>query len=211
MSPTIGAHDDETAYAVACITLFGVAAMLAYPFAAHWLFEGDPLLAGMFLGTAVHETAQVAGAGLVYQEAFGDPKALDVATVTKLVRNLSMLLVIPIMAVFYHRRSTEGGAAPKWYTMIPLFIVGFAAMSLLRTVGDMGERAFGVLEPAQWKAIVGFVKQVATYCLAIAMAAVGLGTSIKGLRKIGFKPLGVGLFSALLVGVVSYTLVTLLY
>jgi uncharacterized membrane protein YadS len=165
----------------------------------------------MFLGTAVHETAQVAGAGLVYQEAFGDPKALDVATVTKLVRNLSMLLVIPIMAVFYHRRSTEGGAAPRWYTMIPLFIIGFAAMSLLRTVGDMGERAFGVLEPAQWKAIVGFVKQVATYCLAIAMAAVGLGTSIKGLRKIGFKPLGVGLFSALLVGVVSYTLVSLLY
>jgi uncharacterized membrane protein YadS len=68
-----------------------------------------------------------------------------------------------------------------------------------------------VLEPAQWKAIVGFIKQVATYCLAIAMAAVGLGTSIKGLRAIGLKPLMVGLFSALLVGVVSWTLVTLLY
>jgi len=211
MSPTIGAQDDETSYAVACITLFGVAAMLAYPFAAHWLFDADTLRAGMFLGTAVHETAQVAGAGLVYQEAFGDPKALDVATVTKLVRNLSMLLVIPIMAVLYHRRSNEGGEAPKWYTMIPLFIVGFAAMSLVRTVGDLGDRAFGVLEPAQWKATVGFVKQVATYCLAIAMAAVGLGTSIKGLRAIGLKPLAVGLFSALLVGVVSYTLVSVLY
>jgi uncharacterized membrane protein YadS len=43
------------------------------------------------------------------------------------------------------------------------------------------------------------------------MAAVGLGTSIKGLRSIGLKPLGVGLFSALLVGVVSYTLVSVLY
>jgi uncharacterized membrane protein YadS len=52
---------------------------------------------------------------------------------------------------------------------------------------------------------------VATYCLAIAMAAVGLGTSIKGLRAIGLKPLGVGLFSALLVGAVSWTLVSLLY
>ena len=211
MTPTIGAHDDETAYAVACITLFGVAAMLAYPFAAHWLFEGDAFKSGMFLGTAVHETAQVAGAGLVYQEYFNDPKALDVATVTKLVRNLSMLLVIPVMAVLYHRRSSEGGVAPKWYTMIPLFIVGFAAMSLLRTVGDLGDRAFGVLEPEQWKSIVGFVKQVATYCLAVAMAAVGLGTSIHGLRKIGIKPLLVGLFSALLVGIVSFTLVTVLY
>ncbi len=211
MSPTIGAHDDETAYAVACITLFGVAAMLAYPFAAHWLFAGDPFKSGLFLGTAVHETAQVAGAGLVYQEYFGDPQALDVATVTKLVRNLSMLVVIPAMAVFYHRRSAEGGAAPKWYTMVPLFIVGFAAMSLLRTVGDIGERPFGLLDPAQWKSIVAFVKQAANYCLAIAMAAVGLGTSIKGLRAIGPKPLAVGLFSALLVGIVSFALVSLLY
>jgi uncharacterized membrane protein YadS len=115
------------------------------------------------------------------------------------------------MAVLYHRRSSEGASAPKWYTMIPLFIVGFAAMSLLRTAGDLGERAFGVLEPRQWQAFVGFVKQVATFCLAIAMAAVGLGTSIHGLRRIGFKPLLVGLFSAALVGLVSYLLVTLLY
>jgi uncharacterized integral membrane protein (TIGR00698 family) len=199
MTPTIGAHEDETAYAVACVTLFGVAAMLAYPFAAHWLFDGDAVRSGMFLGTAVHETAQVAGG------------ALDVATVTKLVRNLSMLVVIPVMAVLYHRRSSEGGEAPKWYTMIPLFIVGFACMSLLRTLGDVGERPFGVLEPEQWKSIVGFVKQVATYCLAIAMAAVGLGTSIKGLRAIGLRPLAVGLFSALLVGVVSFALVSALY
>lgn len=210
-APTIGAKDDETAYAVACITLFGVAAMLVYPFVAHWIFEADTFQAGMFLGTAVHETAQVAGAGLVYQEYFNDPKALDVATVTKLVRNLSMLLVIPLMAVLYHRRSSEGGQAPKWYTMIPLFIVGFAGMSLLRTVGDLGEKPFGFLDPAQWKSIVGFVKQVATYCLAVAMAAVGLGTSIKGLRQIGLKPLAVGLFSALLVGLVSFVLVSTIY
>jgi uncharacterized membrane protein YadS len=115
------------------------------------------------------------------------------------------------MAVLYHRKSSEGGEAPKWYTMIPLFILGFAGMSLLRTIGDMGEKPFGVLEPEQWKAIVGVVKQVATYCLAIAMAAVGLGTSIHGLRKIGLKPLGVGLFSALVVGVVSVLLIKALY
>lgn len=210
-APTIGARDDEVSYAVACITLFGVAAMLVYPFAAHWLFAADTFQAGLFLGTAVHETAQVAGAGLVYQQYFDDPKALDVATVTKLVRNLSMLLVIPLMAVLYHRRSTEGGQAPKWYTMIPLFIIGFAAMSGLRTLGDLGGKPFGILEPGQWKSIVGFVKQVATWCLAIAMAAVGLGTSIKGLRQIGLKPLAVGLFSALLVGLVSFVLVAAIY
>ena len=67
-APAIGAQDDEVSYSVACITLFGVIAMLVYPFAAHYMFYGDPFSVGLFLGTAVHETAQVAGAGLVYQQ-----------------------------------------------------------------------------------------------------------------------------------------------
>ncbi len=210
-APTIGARDDEVAYSVACITLFGVIAMLVYPFFANWFFAGDPFAAGLFLGTSVHETAQVAGAGLVYQEYYGDPAALDAATVTKLVRNLGMLLIIPIMSIAYHRNSTEEQDAPKWWTMIPLFVIGFALMSLLRTVGDLGERPFGVLDPATWQLLVSHTKTAAELCLAIAMAAVGLGTSIRALIGIGVRPLGMGLFAALLVGGVSVTLVTLIY
>jgi uncharacterized integral membrane protein (TIGR00698 family) len=210
-APTIGARDDEVSYSVACITLFGVLAMLAYPFAAHWIFSADPFRGGLFLGTAVHETAQVAGSGLVYQQYFGDARALDVATVTKLVRNLGMIVVIPLMAFLYHRRSAEGTAPPPWYTMVPLFVIGFAAMSLLRTIGDAGARPLGVLQPSQWSAFVGATRVAAEYCLAVAMAAVGLGTSIAGLRQIGLKPLGVGLFSAVLVGAVSIALTQVLY
>lgn len=209
-APTIAAKDDEVAYSVACITLFGVVAMLVYPFAAHWFFGDDVFASGLFMGTSVHETAQVAGAGLVYQQYYGDPQALDVATVTKLVRNLGMLLIIPLMAVLYHRNSSDGTEAPKWYTMIPLFVVGFACMSLIRTVGDMGDLAFGFISPEHWNAIVKHTKEIAEICLAVAMAAVGLGTSIKGLRDIGMKPLAMGLFSALLVGGVSVALIMLI-
>jgi len=210
-APTIAARDDEVAYSVACITLFGVIAMLLYPFAGHWIFDGDTLKSGLFLGTSVHETAQVAGAGLVYQQYYEDPGALDVATVTKLVRNLGMLIVIPLMSIIYHRSSSDGTSAPKWWTMVPLFVIGFALMSLLRTVGDMGELAFGVLESDTWRTVVSTTKKVAEICLAVAMASVGLGTSIKGLKQIGLKPLGVGLFSAVLVGAVSISLITILY
>lgn len=213
-APAIGARDDEVSYSIAVITLFGLLAMLAYPFAAHWLFAGDAFQSGLFLGTAVHETAQVAGAGLVYQQYFGGTEALNVAAVTKLVRNLGMLAVIPLMAVYFHRRTAAGSAPPPWYTMVPLFVIGFALMSLLRTVGDLagaGERAFGLLEPARWQALVGQLKVAAEYCLAVAMAAVGLGTSIAGLRRIGLKPLAVGLASALVVGIVGALLIVLLY
>lgn len=215
LSPTINAKDDETAYAVACITLFGIIAMLAYPFLAHWMFAADSFKAGLFLGTSVHETSQVAGAGLVYQEYFNDAAALDTATVTKLVRNLGMLIVIPLLSVIYHRNSEAGDERPSLWSMVPLFVIGFALMSLLRTVGDLGVvengEAFGMISAESWKLAVGYTKQAAEICLGVAMAAVGLGTSLKGLKEIGFKPLGVGLFSALLVGAVSVGLINLLY
>ncbi|MEM7732367.1 MAG: putative sulfate exporter family transporter [Pseudomonadota bacterium] len=101
--------------------------------------------------------------------------------------------------------------APRWYSMIPLFVVGFAAMSLVRTIGDSGEMAFGVLQQDQWASIVSVIKHRAEICLAVAMAAVGLGTSIRGLQSIGFRPLAVGLFSALLVGAVSIALILLMH
>jgi uncharacterized integral membrane protein (TIGR00698 family) len=211
VSPTIGAKEEETSYAVACITIFGLVAMLAYPFAAHWLFGGDPFRSGLFLGSAVHDTSQVAGAGMVYQDYYNAPEALNVATVTKLERNLSMLVVIPLMSILYHRRSSAGSAPPPWWTMVPLFVVGFAAMSATRTIGDLGSRPFGLLAPQQWHAVLDVGKQASTYCLGIAMAGVGLGTSIKGLRGIGLKPLGLGLVSALIVGIISMLLIKTLY
>jgi uncharacterized integral membrane protein (TIGR00698 family) len=211
VSPTIGAREEETSYAVACITVFGLFAMLTYPFAAHWLFGGDPFAAGVFLGSSVHDTSQVAGAGMVFADYYGAPQALDVATVTKLERNLSMLVVIPLMAILYHRRSSEGSAPPPWYTMVPLFVVGFACMSALRSIGDLGERPFGLLTQTQWHGFLDVARHAATYCLGIAMAGVGLGTSIKGLRSIGLKPLGLGLASALIVGIISTVLIKTLY
>jgi uncharacterized membrane protein YadS len=87
-------------------------------------------------------------------------------------------------------------------------------MSLVRTIGDTAgadEKVLGFLTHEQWKALVGNVKTIAEYCLAVAMAAVGLGTSVAGLRSIGLKPLGVGLFSAVVVGAVSVALITLFY
>jgi uncharacterized integral membrane protein (TIGR00698 family) len=210
-APAIGARDDEVSYSIACITLFGVVAMLVYPFVGHWFFAGDAFSSGLFLGTSVHETAQVAGAGLVYQQYYESPQALDVATVTKLVRNLSMLAIIPIMSIAYHRQPEDAVERPHWWTMVPLFVIGFACMSLIRTIGDSGELAFGFLQPETWQTIVRHTRDVAEICLAIAMAAVGLGTSIRGLVSIGMKPLAIGLFTALLVGGVSLSLIALLY
>jgi uncharacterized integral membrane protein (TIGR00698 family) len=210
-APAIGAKDNEVSYAVACVALFGVSAMLVYPVASHWLFAGDGFASGLFLGTAVHDTAQVAGAGLVYQQFYNDPRALDVATVTKLIRNLAILIVVPLMSILYHRKAAGGASAPAWWRLFPLFVVGFALMSVLRTVGDAATPAFGLLSAEHWQLVIAVTKRIAGLCLAVAMACVGLGTDLRDIRRLGLKPFAVGLFSALLVGVVSLVLIKALY
>ena len=62
-APVINAKKTEVAYAIANITLFGVIAMLVYPYFAEWYFNEDDLKAGLFLGTSIYETPKAAAAG----------------------------------------------------------------------------------------------------------------------------------------------------
>lgn len=207
-APLIRAREAEVSYAIACITIFGLAAMFFYPYLAHALFADQPAMAGLFLGTSIHETAQVAGAGMMYEAQYQAPEALNIATVTKLVRNLCMIAVIPLVGMLY--ASEERGSGEQrvsLWSMVPWFIVGFAVMSALRTVGDLGDQAFGVLSPEAWDTTVSFLRSSAEHFLLIAMAAVGLTSMFAGLREIGLRPFLLGLLAALLIGAVSLALI----
>ena len=210
-APVIEATEDEASYAVATIALFGTVALFAYPFLAHLLFD-DPRHAGLFLGTAIHDTSQVAGAGLTYQQQFGAPLALDVAVVTKLVRNSCMVAVIPLARALHRPPGAAGPRARglgRVDEVVPLFILAFVAMAAVRTVGDVGERPFGVLDPATWDGLIAVAQRVAEAALLLAMAAVGLGTSLRSLRRLGLRPLAVGLAAAVCVGALSVALIRL--
>jgi uncharacterized integral membrane protein (TIGR00698 family) len=212
--PGIKARDEEVAYAVANITVFGIAAMLLYPYLANVLFAGNAIMAGLFQGTAIHETAQVTGAGLIYDQAFhvvARPTAADVAIVIKLVRNVFMALVIPLVIFLYSRRGDESLSSRAQKVsiikLVPLFIVGFVFMATLRSVGDAGIQsgsgAFGLWSLGQWQMMTESVARFSGYILATAMAGVGLGTNLAALRRLGIKPFYIGLISATIVGVVS--------
>src|SRR5699024_8887605 len=75
-SPVIKAKENEISYAVANITIFGLTGMLLYPFLAHLLFAEDAIKAGLFLGTAIHDTAQVTGAALIYDQFYQMPQVV---------------------------------------------------------------------------------------------------------------------------------------
>ncbi|HEY3394660.1 MAG TPA: putative sulfate exporter family transporter [Lacipirellulaceae bacterium] len=209
--PAIDAEEHEISYAVAIITLFGMIALILHPFIAHLVFPHHPELAGVFLGTAVHDTAQVAGSALMYEQQYNAPAALDYAVVTKLIRNLFMLAVIPVMTLAYHRSVASGGRTTPLHKLVPLFVLGFLAMTALRAVGDLGDRPFGFLSKETWAAAVENMRSAADWCLVVAMAAVGLGTSLSQLRSLGWKPLVAGFAAAVSVGVLSVVMIGLVH
>ena len=211
--PAIGAKEDEVSYAVGCVTLFGLLALLIYPFLSQALFAGSPELAGIFLGAAIHDTAQVAGAGMLAAQQIGSPEVLEAAAVTKLLRNAFMIVVVP-GAAWLHLRGARADRAvrlPGWQQVFPLFVIGFLALAILRTLGDLGgESPFGLLGAEQWQGVIEGALSVSSACLGLAMAAIGLGTNLRNLRGLGLRPLAVGFAAATTVGVVAVGLLRLL-
>lgn len=219
-APVINARDREITYAVATVTVFGMTAMMLYPYLAFWLFSGDAIKAGLFLGTAIHDTAQVTGAALIYSQLFGQPPALDVATVTKLLRNMFLIVVVPILAIMYTTRGARSGVqakeytsldrkGPAWLRLFPTFVLGFVALAVIRSLGDAGlagasGRALGLFSAGTWQTIISSGSKIAsTYFLGTAMAAVGLNSSAAVIKELGGRPFVVGLISAVVVGMVA--------
>jgi uncharacterized integral membrane protein (TIGR00698 family) len=199
-APIIKASKSEVAYAIANMTVFGVITMLIYPYFANIYFNGDPLFVGLFLGTAIHETSQVAAAGLIYDQQFNSPETLNIATVTKLIRNTFLVIMIPLFAFLYNRGQTKA----KNYSLLsifPYFVLGFIGLIIFRNIGDQ----IFISENSNiiWQGLISNIKDLAKIFLSMAMVAVGLSTNLKDLRSMGYKPFIVGFSAMVTVGLVS--------
>ena len=213
-APLIRARDEEISYATAVITLFGLLAMFTYPWLVHAVQGAEPVLAGIFLGTAVHDTSQVVGAAMAYEQQYGSHGTLEAATVTKLLRNLAMVVVIPLLAIAYRSApalsghdgvaAVESGAArPRRLATVPWFLYAFLAFCALRTGIDALPGVVDGAAAAAWNSLLGAAAVASEWCFILAMSAIGLQTRLAGLRQIGLKPLALGSAAALCVGAVS--------
>jgi uncharacterized integral membrane protein (TIGR00698 family) len=217
VSESIGAQKEHTAYAVGTITLFGLAATVLYPAVSWLLFSGNSLAAGLFLGTAIHDTSQVAGAAFLYQDYFADAFIVEASTVAKLMRNGLMIGVIPGISLWQLRSERRGtDAAPdrrdrkRFSAAFPYFILGFVLVSVLRSLGDQifivqGSRF--VFDGQGWKTLIGIGNRISSACITMALGAVGLGTSLSVFRGLGLRPLLLGFLSALIVGASSVLMI----
>ena len=222
-APTIGAKEEETAYAISTITIFGLVATLVYPYLAELVLKLNLGQAGIFLGTAVHDTSQVTGAAFIYDQIW-NREVSKIAITTKLVRNTFMMAVIPILSVMYARRNrmdqaTDGvPSAVKKVNVLklfPTFVLGFLAFAIFRSIGDVfaGGQSGRFLfwgSPESWSSFYSVVAEAATYLLSIAIAAAGLSTQFSKLKQLTLKPFLIGLLAAVSVGLISFILVQIL-
>jgi uncharacterized integral membrane protein (TIGR00698 family) len=209
--PTIEADEEEIAYAVGTITIFGILATMTYPYLTELILRLPVAAAGFFLGTSVHDTSQVTATALIYDQLWSNKTlsgltGADIAITTKLVRNTFMVLVIPFLGFWFGKKAAQKKSGQKIQILkyIPFFVFGYIAMGIIRSLGD-----YAFTDSAVWDSCWHFVKSSATYVIAVAIACIGLNTEIRKLTKLGLKPFICGLIAALSVGVVSFILVTL--
>jgi uncharacterized integral membrane protein (TIGR00698 family) len=210
-APVIEAEESDTAFGIATVTLFGMAAVFVLPLLGE-LIGMSQLEFGVWAGTSVHATPQVVATGFAY-----GPQAGDIATIVKLVRVLLLAPVVIGLGIWYARAKRKQQIAHvtklgKLTTLFPPFILGFVLLALANTAHLLPDFTLHLKDSVFWAqqdlrvVLAKLVTWVSTFRLTIAMAGVGLGVDVRGLSRVGLGALYVGLASSVLLAAFSFAL-----
>ena len=189
IAPVIDAEDSDIAYAMSATFLFDMAMIILFPIMGRVLGLSD-MAYGLWAGTAVNDTSSVVAAGYAFSEGAG-----DFATMVKLTRTLSIIptvLVFSLVNLRLKRKEITNASYQKVniWSLFPWFILGFLALAAVKSMG---------LIPSNVSAIA---KDISKFLMVTALAAIGLNTSFKDMKKSGINPMIHGfIISALVVAV----------
>jgi uncharacterized integral membrane protein (TIGR00698 family) len=191
VAPVIGADSDDVATSIAFTAVLGVGVVLGLPLlgTAIGLHE---MGYGAFAGLTVYAVPQVLAAAAPLGAA-----ALQMGTVVKLVRVLMLGPVCVVLSLVAPAKA-EGGKRPSLGHLVPWFILGFIALSALRSFGWV---------PA---AIQAPAATLATALTVMSMAALGLGVDIRSVAHAGVRVITTVVLSLAGLGILSIGLLCLL-
>jgi len=189
-SPAIRARPVETGAAVTCVVLIGSLGMLTYPWLAAAVLHERTLAVGIFLGSAIHDTSQVVGASLIYAQQFGSPEVVGYASATKLFRNLSIIILVPLMSWSTRPRMQSASSEPVAcrQALVPQFVIWFVVFVLVRTLGDQLVTT-NTQAQQTWLQAVSAAQVMSDLFMTCGMTAVGLTVSLTQMQQVGFRPI----------------------
>ena len=154
---------------------------------------------GLWAGTAVNDMSSVVAAATIFGHG-----AASTAVVVKLTRTLMIIPITLGLALWRAREARRNGEEIRAHSFLghvrrtfPVFIIWFLVATTLNTFG---------LVPHAWHA---GLSQLAQWMITIALAAIGLSTKFRDIRRAGLRPLALGAVLWVLVGSVSLGVQTL--
>ncbi|MDO6546489.1 YeiH family protein [Pseudoalteromonas carrageenovora] len=174
--PVIKAQAHKVSVAVATVVVFGTFSMFAYPIMFEYMGVSEHAY-GIFVGSTIHEVAQVVAAGTAVST-----NAADTAVIEKMLR-VMMLAPFLVGLSFWQSKKhaktnhNKHSSEQKAGITIPWFAVLFIVAS--------GVHSLSIIPEGATNAIVWFDNIL----LTIAMVALGLRTHVGAIRQAGIKPL----------------------
>ena len=186
------APDEDVAYAVACVTVFGSLSMVLYPLVLPLLPLG-PHAYGLWTGASIHEIAQVVAAAFQ-----GGSDAGHFGTIAKLSRVMMLApLVLGLGWISSRRDGVAEAKAPS--VPMPWFVLGFLALTVLNSVVPV--------DPA----LKAWIVRITVFLLSVALAAMGLETNVRKLRAKGLRPLLLGAAAWAFISLFSLVLIAIAF
>lgn len=170
----------DVAFTVIAMNALSTVAMLAYPLICVWL-GFTPSQTGIMLGATIHDVAQVVGAGQAVSV-----EAANAAIIVKLFRVFLLLPAVLIVGwwLVHDDAKRAGDVAGKAKVPVPVFAIMFLVLCLVNSVLAVQPALAGVYPP-----IRTLLLAVSTWGLLIAIAALGLGTSLGAMARLGWRHL----------------------
>lgn len=195
IAPVIDAEDTDIAYAMSATFLFDMIMIIAFPFMGQALGLSD-MAYGLWAGTAVNDTSSVVAAGYAYSEAAG-----DFATMVKLTRTLSIIPTVIVFSLINARIKKRNQKANtvnskervKITGLLPWFIIAFIVMAIINSLGFIPS------------AVSASLKELSKFLMVAALAAIGMNTDFKEMKKSGLNPMLHGFIISALVVIVAIT------
>lgn len=205
-SPAVEAKAAHVAYAIATILGFGILTMFISPFIGHSLGLTD-LQYGAWIGTGILNSGQVLAAALAFNPKVEPGSAVSVAEIWNIMRVISIPFAVFIVTVWYwtgkeaqESKSTRKGLGTLLVEKFPVFVIGFAAMVLLTSLGAFGDVGMKG-GPAASDTIIK-LRLWMTWIFGFGLVGLGGYIDFKEISQAGGAPLKLGL----IVGITKYVL-----
>ena len=192
--PQTRATQEETSYAIALISLCGTLSIVVLPFLGH-VMNLSTATFGAWAGAAVHDVGQVIATASVW-----NTDAISAAIVVKLAR-VCLLAPIVLVLSIRHRRYlksiNQSQATAEKVPLIPFFVLGFIAVAFFHNTVELPKR------------ITEDIVLISKLMLGAGLVALGANVKWSNIKKIGPKPMVMGLIAWVIVAGVALSAVRL--